>query len=46
MRDVLGEGRVRAAQTVTVDIPAGVADGMELRVSGNGNAGRAGRAGR
>jgi molecular chaperone DnaJ len=37
-----GEGRVRAAQTVTVDVPAGVADGMELRVGGSGNDGRAG----
>ena len=34
-----GNGRVRSAETVTVDIPAGVSDGMELRVSGNGHAG-------
>ena len=33
---------MRAAQTVTVDVPAGVADGMELRVGGSGNDGRAG----
>ncbi len=34
-----GQGRVRAKETVKVDIPAGVSDGMELRVSGNGHAG-------
>lgn len=34
-----GQGRLRSQQTVTVDIPAGVSDGMELRVSGNGHAG-------
>jgi molecular chaperone DnaJ len=34
-----GQGRVRQPSIVTVDIPAGVADGMELRVSGNGHAG-------
>ena len=37
-----GEGRVRKAETVVVDVPAGVADGMELRVGGSGNEGRAG----
>jgi molecular chaperone DnaJ len=37
-----GAGRVRTTASVTLDIPAGVADGMELRVSGSGNAGRAG----
>jgi molecular chaperone DnaJ len=37
-----GRGRRRATGTVTVDIPAGVSDGMELRVSANGNAGVAG----
>ena len=37
-----GEGRVRGAASVTVEIPAGVADGMELRVAGNGHAGVAG----
>jgi molecular chaperone DnaJ len=36
------EGRVVARSTVTVDIPAGVSDGMELRVGGNGHAGPAG----
>ncbi len=37
-----GQGRIRQPATVSVDIPAGVADGMELRVSGNGHAGIAG----
>jgi molecular chaperone DnaJ len=39
-----GEGRLRQPATVTVDIPAGVSDGMELRVNGNGHAGLAGGA--
>jgi molecular chaperone DnaJ len=37
-----GDGRVRNERTVSVDVPAGVADGMELRVTSSGNAGRAG----
>ena len=37
-----GDGRRRERVTVAVDIPAGVADGMELRIGGSGNAGRAG----
>ncbi|HXJ65803.1 MAG TPA: molecular chaperone DnaJ [Actinomycetota bacterium] len=37
-----GEGRVRRRQVVTADVPAGVADGMQLRIEGVGNAGRAG----
>jgi molecular chaperone DnaJ len=37
-----GEGRVRASTTVTFDVPAGVLDGMDLRVGGQGNAGVAG----
>ena len=37
-----GEGRRRTPATVTVDIPAGVSDGMELRVTGSGHAGVAG----
>jgi molecular chaperone DnaJ len=37
-----GEGRRRKQATVTIDIPAGVSDGMELRVAGNGHAGIAG----
>jgi molecular chaperone DnaJ len=37
-----GEGRRREQTTVTIEIPAGVSDGMELRVAGNGHAGVAG----
>jgi len=37
-----GDGRTRRRQTVAVDVPAGVSDGMELRVSGAGDAGRQG----
>jgi molecular chaperone DnaJ len=35
----LGEGRTRVGATVTFDVPAGVDDGMDLRVSGQGHAG-------
>jgi molecular chaperone DnaJ len=41
-RDCRGHGRVPAMQTVTVDVPAGVSDGMELRVEGGGQGGRHG----
>jgi molecular chaperone DnaJ len=37
-----GEGRVRGSTVVPVDVPAGVSEGLELHVSGAGNAGRAG----
>jgi molecular chaperone DnaJ len=37
-----GEGRVRAPGTVTFEVPAGVDDGMDLRIGGQGNAGVAG----
>jgi molecular chaperone DnaJ len=37
-----GEGRVYGEETVTIDIPAGVQDGMQLSVSGRGNAGERG----
>jgi molecular chaperone DnaJ len=37
-----GDGRVRATATVTFDVPAGVLEGMDLRVGGEGNAGVAG----
>lgn len=37
-----GEGRSARSRVIDVDIPAGVADGLELRVSGAGNAGRDG----
>ena len=40
--DCFGQGRRRAVETMTVDIPAGVSDGMELRVPGGGHAGAAG----
>jgi molecular chaperone DnaJ len=39
-----GEGRVYAEETVTLDIPAGVGDGMQLSVGGRGNAGERGGA--
>lgn len=34
-----GEGRVYDEETITLDIPAGVAEGMQLSMSGKGNAG-------
>ena len=37
-----GRGRVASEATVPVDIPAGVADGLDLRIAGAGHAGRAG----
>ena len=37
-----GEGRVMRASKVSVDIPAGVSDGMELLVGGNGHVGNGG----
>lgn len=41
-----GRGRVPVTDTLTVEIPAGVDDGAQLRVSGRGEAGtRGGRAG-
>jgi molecular chaperone DnaJ len=40
--DCRGDGRIGATRTVPVEVPAGVADGMELRVPNAGNAGRAG----
>jgi molecular chaperone DnaJ len=36
-----GAGRVRATATVTLEIPAGVSEGMELRVAGAGHVGPA-----
>ena len=39
-----GEGVVLGEETITVKIPAGVADGMQLNMSGYGNAGRHGGA--
>jgi len=37
-----GEGRVYGEEMVTVDIPAGVQEGMQLSMSGKGNAGERG----
>jgi molecular chaperone DnaJ len=39
-----GEGRVYGEETVTIDIPAGVQEGMQLSVGGRGNAGERGGA--
>lgn len=37
-----GEGRVYGEETVSIDIPAGVGEGMQLSVGGKGNAGERG----
>lgn len=37
-----GEGRVYGEETVSIDIPAGVGEGMQMNVSGRGNAGERG----
>ena len=37
-----GEGIVKDSEVISLDIPAGVAEGMQLSVSGNGNAARRG----
>jgi molecular chaperone DnaJ len=37
-----GEGRVYGEETVTIDIPAGVQEGMQLNITGRGNAGERG----
>jgi molecular chaperone DnaJ len=37
-----GEGRVYAEDTVSIDIPPGVQEGMQLNISGRGNAGERG----
>ncbi|MFN3939320.1 MAG: DnaJ C-terminal domain-containing protein, partial [Chitinophagales bacterium] len=34
-----GEGKIYGEDTITIDIPAGVTDGIELSMSGKGNAG-------
>jgi molecular chaperone DnaJ len=36
------EGRVRARRTVTVDVPAGIEDGMRIRLTGQGEVGPGG----
>ncbi|HEY0355529.1 MAG TPA: molecular chaperone DnaJ [Flavisolibacter sp.] len=37
-----GDGRVYAEEMVSIDIPAGVQEGMQLNISGRGNAGERG----
>jgi molecular chaperone DnaJ len=37
-----GEGRIYGEETVTLDIPAGVGEGMQMNVGGRGNAGERG----
>ncbi len=37
-----GEGRVYGEETISIDIPAGVQEGMQLSMQGNGNAGERG----
>jgi len=37
-----GDGRIRARRTVSVNIPAGVADGMRIRLAGHGEVGAGG----
>jgi molecular chaperone DnaJ len=37
-----GEGRIYGEETVSIDIPAGVQEGMQMNVSGKGNAGERG----
>ncbi|HVS95625.1 MAG TPA: molecular chaperone DnaJ [Puia sp.] len=39
-----GDGRIYGEETVTIDIPAGVQEGMQLSVGGRGNAGERGGA--
>ena len=39
-----GEGRVYGEETIAIDIPAGVQEGMQLSMSGKGNAGERGGA--
>jgi molecular chaperone DnaJ len=41
-RTCRGAGRVPAQQTVSVEVPAGVSDGMDLRIEAAGEDGRAG----
>jgi molecular chaperone DnaJ len=41
-RECAGRGRVPTRQTVSVEVPAGVSDGMDLRIEGGGDDGRGG----
>jgi len=43
-RQCSGEGRIAEERTIAVEVPAGVPDGVQLRVSGRGLAGEAGAA--
>ena len=38
-KECSGQGRVRAVRTITVKVPAGVEDGMRIRMAGKGDAG-------
>jgi len=40
--DCAGDGRVRAQQTIPINVPAGVEDGMRIRMPGRGEVGPAG----
>ncbi|MDD7465963.1 MAG: molecular chaperone DnaJ [Actinomycetaceae bacterium] len=37
--DCAGEGRVRASRSVKIDVPAGIEDGMQIRLARQGDAG-------
>jgi molecular chaperone DnaJ len=37
-----GDGRMRARRTITVDVPAGIEDGMRIRLAGQGEVGPGG----
>jgi molecular chaperone DnaJ len=41
-RECRGRGRRAARRTITVDVPAGIADGQRIRLGGKGHAGEAG----
>ncbi|SDR80769.1 molecular chaperone DnaJ [Corynebacterium timonense] len=41
-RQCAGDGRVRAARDLTVNIPAGIASGMRIRMAGQGEVGHGG----
>jgi molecular chaperone DnaJ len=41
-RECRGRGRVAGRRSLQVDVPAGIADGQRIRLSGRGNAGEAG----
>lgn len=41
-RQCAGDGRVRARRDLTINIPAGIADGMRIRMAGQGEVGHGG----